>query len=123
MRQVQGQTGHGYRDYVRSVSINIGGPLPVRALATIVIGMVVLAVVGLTSRLSGLGPLLAGLVFGGVPAVLALFAPGRLFGLVRDLPQPYDQAGNGLVLAAAVLFPVLTALLVGAGLGGRWVRR
>lgn len=103
-----------------------GGSLGVESSAGIIVGAVLLLLVAATSRLSGLGPLLAGLVYGGIPAVLVVADPARIFAAPSQVPgvfNLYEGIGMGLVGSASVTFPLLAALLIGAGFGGRWRRR
>ncbi len=103
-----------------------GGSLGTESAVAVVVGVVLLLLAAWTSRLSGLGPLLAGLVYGGIPTVLVLVDPARILAAPSQVPGAldlYEGIGTGLVTSASVAFPLLAALLVGAGLGGRWWRR
>lgn len=89
-------------------------------------GALVLLVAVLAARLSGLGPLVVGLGCG-VLGVWALAAPTGYLRTVLDLlrPLPSSQGfpwGYGLLSSGALLFPLLAAVLVGAGVAGRWHR-
>lgn len=79
----------------------------------------VLLLVAALSRLSGLGPLLAGLVWGVLPAVGYALVPAEMNQRIADLPDPYADFLTGLGGSPAV-FPVLGGLLVGIGVFGRW---
>ena len=89
----------------------------------VVAGIGVLLLVALLSRLSGLGPLIAGLAFGVLPTAVALIRPLWMPGRIDDLPDLYDHIGAGLTGAQMIVFPITAALLVGLGLTGRWRAR
>lgn len=89
-------------------------------LVWLVVGAVLLLVVGLTARLSGLGPLLAGVVWGVVPGALLLLVPRTFLDIVRKLPEFPDGHSFWFTYTGFALFPVLAALLIGGGLAGRW---
>lgn len=79
----------------------------------------VLLVVAALSRLSGLGPLVAGLLWGVLPSIGFALVPADMIQRIADLPDPYADFLTGLGGSPAV-FPVLAGLLVGLGLFGRW---
>ncbi len=84
-------------------------------LATMIVGAGILLVGAAAGRLSGLGPVLAGVVWGLFPFLwLAIDLPS-FYDVIRDLPSTYIWFG-----AAAYEFPLVATLLIGAGLAGRW---
>lgn len=81
----------------------------------LVAGGLLLAVAAASARLSGLGPLLAALVWAFVPFAWFVFDRGSFFDLASDLPSTHLWFGY-----APIEFPLVGALLLGAGIGGRW---
>lgn len=73
-----------------------------------------------TGRISALGPLVAGLVWGAAPAVWVMLDFASYAERVRDLPNLYDDFGLGLFTAGFALFPAVAGLLLGAAVAGRW---
>lgn len=94
---------------------------PVKALVGMGIAALLLLVVASASRLSGLGPLVAGLLWGVAPAVLFAEVPFSTAKRMLDIADPYDRFTFGLISQSGV-FVVVGALLVGVGLFGRWRR-
>jgi len=84
-------------------------------LVVMALGALVLVAVAASARLSGLGPVLGGLVWGGLPFLWYLVDLQGFFKLSRDLPSTFFWFA-----VPVYLFPLVGALLVGAGLGGRW---
>jgi hypothetical protein len=84
-------------------------------LLLMLVGALVLLAVAATARLSGLGPVLAGLVWGLVPFAWFLADIESFFDFTRDLPSTYYWFAS-----PSYLFPLVAAMLVGAGLAGRW---
>jgi hypothetical protein len=105
----------------RGVTTLDNARVPVPALVALGVGAVLLLVVAGLSRMSGLGPLLAGLVWGAAPAVGFALVPVTTARRMVDLPDPYDQFLFGLT-AQSMVFPAVGAVLIGAGLLGRWRR-
>ncbi|NHA00898.1 hypothetical protein G5V59_15860 [Nocardioides sp. W3-2-3] len=81
----------------------------------LVAGGLVLTVAALSARISGLGPVLAALVWGVVPFVWYVSEPGAFYRFARDLPSTHPWFSS-----APVELPLLGALLLGAGIAGRW---
>ena len=73
-------------------------------------------------RISGLGPLLAGLVLGAGPCAWILLDHTSYVNRANDLPELWSHTSFGLVGAAVVLYPTVAGLLLGAALAGRWRR-
>ncbi len=78
-------------------------------------GGLFLAVAAASTRLSGLGPVLAALVWAVVPFLWFVLDAGGFFELSQDLPSTHFWFNY-----APIEFPLLGALLLGAGVGGRW---
>lgn len=78
-------------------------------------GALFLTVAALSARLSGLGPVLAALVWAVAPFLWFVSDAGSFYDVSRDLPSTHFWFGY-----APVEFPMLGALLLGAGIAGRW---
>jgi hypothetical protein len=76
----------------------------------------------LAGRISGLGPLLAGLVLGVGPCAWLVLDRASYIDRANDLPELWDHTSFGLVGAAVVLYPTVAGLLLGAAFAGRWRR-
>ncbi|PRX43306.1 hypothetical protein B0I33_11639 [Prauserella shujinwangii] len=86
-------------------------------------GALVLLAVALLGALSGLGPVLGGLVWGVFPGLYTLFAPDAVFAFVFDvLGGNAVTAGLSSLLAVGAVLAIGGAL-VGAGLAASLVRR
>ncbi len=104
-------SGRYLQERLRTFDESVGaGPL-----ALMIVGLLILAVVAVSARLSGLGPLLAGLVWGGLPFLWVLLDLSSFLRMARDLPGTYFWFS-----VPTYLFPLVGALLVGAGVAGRW---
>ncbi|MCW2756922.1 MAG: hypothetical protein JWO46_668 [Nocardioidaceae bacterium] len=93
---------------------------PIEALGPFAVGMLLIFVATAAGRVSGLGPLLAGVIWGAVPAAFALGAPLELTRGIRHLPHVYDAIGFGVTSYGVVIFPILAVTLIGAAVSGRW---
>lgn len=93
-----------------------------RGLAALGAGACVLLIVAWLGAVSPAGPVLSGLIWGLIPAVLFLASPRDISRQVSDLPLLPDLALSGIVTwLQNGAFLILGALLVGAGLAA--VRR
>lgn len=70
-----------------------------------------------TGRLSGLGPLVAGVLWGGIPGLWMLIDLPSFWEVTREIPQVWDHT---FWFAYPLVLPLAGALLVGAGIAGRW---
>jgi hypothetical protein len=104
----------------RNLTGGVDEPIALRAGIALGVAAALLLVVGAMTRASGLGPLVAGLVWGAAPAVGFALVPLEMTRRMADLPNLYDNFLEGLSGPASILFAVLGAVLVGAGLFGRW---
>lgn len=104
----------------RSITTGVDDPIALRAGIVIGVAAALLLVVAALGRASGIGPLLAGLVWGALPAVGFALVPLQMVRRMTDLPDLYDNFLSGLSGGASIVFPVLGAVLVGTGLFGRW---
>ncbi len=76
----------------------------------------------LAGRLSALGPLLAGLVWGVGPLVWVMLDFPSFVDRLNDLPEFYDNTGFGLYAVGFAVFPAVAGLLIGTAIAGRWRR-
>ncbi|MCG8150809.1 hypothetical protein GUY44_09990 [Pimelobacter simplex] len=106
---------YGSGKYLQERARNFGDAAITGNLVVMALGALILLAVAASARLSGLGPVLAGLVWGGLPFVWYLVDLTGFFKLSRDLPSTFFWFA-----VPSYLFPLVGALLVGAGLGGRW---
>lgn len=114
---------HGYVRWSRSIQGLRADTSPdARALAAVIAAAVILLVVALLAKLSPLGPIIAGLVWGAAPWVAVTFFPRDVLRHVTDLPNLYSGIGDNVVGYGFVLYAAVTALLVGAGFGASWRR-
>lgn len=74
------------------------------------------------ARISGLGPLLAGLVLGAAPAAWVLLDFPSYLSRLDDLPEVWDHTTFGLSYVAFAVYPVVAGLMFGAAVAGRWRR-
>lgn len=84
-------------------------------LALMFLGAAVLVAAAASARLSGLGPVLAGLVWGVLPFVWFLADLRSFFDFSQDLPSTHFWFSS-----PPYLFPLVAAMLLAAGLVGRW---
>jgi hypothetical protein len=73
-------------------------------------------------RISGLGPLIAGLVLAAAPSVWVFLDYGSFVHRLDDVPEAWDNTTFGLSFVSFGIFPAATGLLLGAALAGRWRR-
>lgn len=78
-------------------------------------GGLFLLVAAASARLSGLGPILAALVWAVVPFLWFVIDARSFYEFCQDLPSTHLWFNY-----APIEFPLLGALLMGAGIGGRW---
>ena len=81
-----------------------------------------LLVAAAAGRISGLGPLLAGLVLGAGPGAWIVLDHASYVDRANDIPEIWNHTSFGLVGAAVVLYPSVAGLLLGAAVAGKWRR-
>jgi hypothetical protein len=111
-----------YRTLGAGMSAYQGGELPdnVLIVAGIAAGCFFLAAAA--GRISAVGPLLAGLVLGVGPCVWLVLDPQSFIDRANDVPELWNHTSFGLVGAAAVIYPTVAGLMIGAAFAGRWRR-
>lgn len=106
---------HGAGSYRQELARTLDSSEGGSELLQMVAGALILLAVVACARLSGLGPVLAGLVWGLLPFVWYLVDVPSFFDFTRDLPSTYFWFS-----LPEYLFPLVAVMLVGAGLVGRW---
>ena len=81
-----------------------------------------LLVAAAAGRISGLGPLLAGLVLGAAPAAWVFLDWNSYVSRLDDLPELWEHTTFGLAYVAFAVYPAVAGLLIGAAFAGRWRR-
>lgn len=81
-----------------------------------------LLVAAAAGRISGLGPLLAGLVLGVAPSAWVFLDFASYVKRLDDVPEMWHNTTFGLSSVAFAVFPVVAGLLLGSALAGRWRR-
>jgi hypothetical protein len=99
-----------------------GGELSDQVLIACAVAAGCLFVAAAAGRISGLGPLLAGLVLGAGPCAWIVLDRASYIARADDIPEMWNHTSFGLVGAAVVLYPAVAGLLVGAAVAGRWRR-
>jgi hypothetical protein len=91
--------------------------------------MIALGVAGLclfiaaaAGRISGLGPLVAGLILGAAPSVWVFLDFGSFVDRLDDVPEAWDMTTFGLSFVSFAIFPGVAGTLLGAAFAGRWRR-
>lgn len=117
---------YGFLDYAAHRAIREAGQtagvdqLPDNVMIAIAAGAACLFVAAAAGRISALGPLLAGIVWGVLPTVWVILDYGSFVSRLNDLPETYDFTGFGLASVCFALFPAVAGLLVGTAVAGRW---
>jgi hypothetical protein len=111
-----------YRTLGPGLTAYQGGELSDQALVSCGVAAACLFVAAAAGRISGLGPLLAGLVLGAGPCAWIVLDHASYVDRMNDLPEIWDHTSFGLVGAAVVLYPAVAGLLLGAAVTGRWRR-
>jgi hypothetical protein len=110
---------YGADDYARRVNvIGVQAPDTVKDVALIGAACVLLLLVAVAARVSGLGPVLAGVLYGVAPFTWFVLDSASFLRASVRLPSThlwFEGAPYELPLAAT--------LLIGAGISGRWAAR
>ncbi len=111
-----------YRTLGPDLTAYQGGEISDQAMIACAIAAGCLFVAAAAGRISGLGPLLAGLVLGAGPCAWIVLDHASYVARANDLPEMWNHTSFGLVGAAVVLYPTVAGLLLGAAVAGRWRR-
>lgn len=107
---------YGAGQYLRTRAVYLeGNSGTFSELAPMALGGLLLAGVAATARLSGLGPIVAGFVWGLLPLLWFVIDVRSFFDVMQDLPLNHFWFAS-----PPFLFGLVAALLVGSGAGGRW---
>jgi hypothetical protein len=99
-----------------------GGALSDRTIIALGVAAACLLLAGAAGRISGLGPLLTGLVLGVAPAAWVSLDFSSYVHRLDDVPELWDHTTFGLSYAGFALYPAVAGLLLGAAIAGRWRR-
>jgi len=112
-----------YKSLGPDLTVYQGGEVSDRALIAFGSAAACMFVAALAGRISGLGPLLAGLVLGAGPCAWIVLDHASYVDRMNDVPNIWgDQTTFGLVAAGVVIYPAVAGLLLGAAVAGRWRR-
>ena len=111
-----------YRALGPDLTVYQGGELSDQAMIACAVAAGCLFLAAAAGRISGLGPLLAGLVLGAGPCAWIALDHASYVARANDIPEMWNHTSFGLVGAAVVLYPTVAGLLLGAALAGKWRR-
>jgi hypothetical protein len=111
-----------YRALGPDLTVYQGGELSDQVMIACAVAAGCLFVAAAAGRISGLGPLLAGLVLGAGPCAWIVLDQASYVARANDLPEMWNHTSFGLVGAAVVLYPAVAGLLLGAAVAGKWRR-
>ena len=111
-----------YRTLGPDLTVYQGGEISDKAMIAFAIAAGCLFVAAAAGRISGLGPLLAGLVLGAGPSAWIVLDNASYVARANDIPEMWNHTSFGLVGAAVVLFPTAAGVMLGAAVAGRWRR-
>ena len=111
-----------YRTLGTDLTVYQGGEISDKAMIAFAIAAGCLFVAAAAGRISGLGPLLAGLVLGAGPCAWIVLDNASYVARANDIPEMWNHTSFGLVGAAVVLYPTAAGVLLGAAVAGRWRR-
>jgi hypothetical protein len=111
-----------YRTLGTDLTVYQGGEISDKAMIAFAIAAGCLFVAAAAGRISGLGPLLAGLVLGAGPSAWIVLDNASYVARANDIPEMWNHTSFGLVGAAVVLFPTAAGVMLGAAVAGRWRR-
>jgi hypothetical protein len=111
-----------YRANISAQVLQRDGALADRTMIALGVAGFCLLVAAGAGRISGLGPLLAGLVLGVAPTVWVFLDFASFIHRLDDVPEAWDNTTFGLSFVSFAVFPAVGGLLLGAALAGRWRR-
>lgn len=117
-----GALDYGFYRAYSDAQKELTGALPQETMIALGAAGLCLLVAAAAGRISGLGPLLAGLVLGAAPAAWVLLDFPSYVSRLDDVPELWGHTTFGLSYVAFALYPVVAGLLLGAALAGRWRR-
>ena len=111
---------YGFEDAIRHGATMEEGRLPTEVIVAMCAAAACFFAAAAAGRISAMGPLVAGLVWGAAPTVWVMLDYTSYAERVQDIPNFYDDLGLGLYTAGFTLFPAVAGLLLGAAVAGRW---
>lgn len=105
----------GYRHALDASRLGTSGV----GIVLVLLGVLLLFVVAAAGRIAGIGPVVAGVAYGGF-GLISLFSQDMLWNLTHVIGIKSLQ--YGVFSYYGVMLPAVGALLIGAGLSGRWSR-
>ena len=96
-----------YRTLGTDLTVYQGGEISDQAMIACAIAAGCLFVAAAAGRISGLGPLLAGLVLGAGPCAWIVLDHASYVARANDIPEMWNHTSFGLVGAAVVLYPTV----------------
>jgi hypothetical protein len=117
-----GALDYGFYRAYGDAQEGLDGALPQQTMIALAAAGLCLLVAAAAGRISGLGPLLAGLVLGAAPAALVLLDFPTYVSRLDDVPELWGHTTFGLSYISFALYPVVAGLLIGAAFAGRWRR-
>lgn len=106
---------YGAGEYLRDRAVRLEDATVSGYSLLMLLGAGILGLVAASARVSGLGPVLAGLLWAAVPLLWFMVDVSSFYSAMRDLPGTHYWFSD-----PPMLFAPTAALLVGAGLAGRW---
>ena len=111
---------YGFEDAIRHGATLEEGRLSTEVIVTMCAAAACFFAAAAAGRISAMGPLVAGLVWGAAPAAWVMLDYTSYAERVQDVPNFYDDLGLGLYTVGFALFPAVAGLLLGAAVAGRW---
>src|SRR4051795_4521912 len=90
------------------------GELPDRTMIWLGVAALCLLVAAGAGRISGLGPLVAGLILGAAPSAWVFLDFASFVRRLDDVPEAWDNTTFGISFVSFGIFPAVTGLLLGA---------
>jgi hypothetical protein len=112
-----------YKSLGPDQTVYLGGEVSDQALVALGAAAACMFLAALAGRISGLGPLLAGLVLGAGPCAWIVLDHASYVERLNDVPNIWGSHTTfGLVAAGIVIYPIVAGMLLGAAFAGRWRR-
>jgi hypothetical protein len=111
-----------YRANTAASVQQLDGALPDATIISLCVAAACLFIAAAAGRISGLGPLLAGLVLGAAPAAWVLLDFASYVRRLDDVPELWEHTTFGLSYVSFAVYPTVAGLLLGAAIAGRWRR-
>jgi hypothetical protein len=113
---------YGFYRASLAAQVNLEGALPDRTMIGLGVAGLCLFVAAAAGRISGLGPLVAGLILGAAPSAWVFLDFGSFVRRLDDVPEAWDMTTFGLSSVSLAIFPAVAGVMLGAAVAGRWRR-